>query len=958
MDEQKKYPRFLSNDPCGEDLFEGHSHRNIAQSIASLLKSNDHNHVIGIEGGWGSGKSNMVKLVQKKLEQDDDNQFHFFIYDAWGHQTDTLRRSILEELTVFLVGDDSHNEVTEGILMDHSGKWKEWKKHLLSKRRHIKQKTIKELNPFLVVGAFFAPFIPVFNTISHFITSDIGSLIYWFSILILVFSIAIVIYKKQMKKYEQKFEFKKAFKELFKLYLDYKNKDNDDKNVEALEKHTTIYEEETSSRDFRFWVNEINNDLGKQDLKLVIVFDNMDRLPKDKVQELWAVIHTLFAEKNFSNIHVIVPFDREHVQSAFRAEDIIGPSSNNNTESQKKKQSFGDDFINKTFDVVYRVAPPIMSDWKSYFECQWEKAFGKNEKPGDDVIQIIDSLMGTPSPRELIAFINEFVSIRQSLQENIPDKYIAFFILGKNTIRKNPCEEIISPTYLKNLNYSYKHDTDLPKYISALYFQLPSEKAIEIVYIEALKNALDNADRDFIKTIEKRPSFKLLLERALDNVSNIRKVIISISVLESPNEQIWNHVYHRYKSLNTVEAHTDDFHGILMKHVPNKGEFVTFLAEKFANYKKFDALTYYNSIQNLVRMFREATHDYDSRFHLPQKEILPKEFLSFISNINASFYEYDNLIICDEALLTEHLLKLSIDELKEINLSIIKSTYSYSNCILRYIKYLESLINTSLDINRLEVLYAKLKEVQCPIVTLPKDEVLLRCLSDCEKSRPFYYDLCCMAISRLNNANPSDKYSYKSILESEGEDFFDHAAKVIEYYMNYNDLILLALEYSPIKELAQKVTEDSSLYLKNRTLNILPLLMESNSIITDLGINLNRMLDKLSQLERKSYYMEKQITKDNVMDIPIEFFESTKESDHPIVRHCRRMCIEALMTYDYTTFSIDDMQSNIILLAPFLKSEIERIESNGWTRYTKDQKYQEVVTYIKNYWDDESQLTQ
>ena len=30
---------------------------------------------------------------------------------------------------------------------------------------------------------------------------------------------------------------------------------------------------------------------------MIIVFDNMDRLPNNKVQELWSSIHTFFAEK-------------------------------------------------------------------------------------------------------------------------------------------------------------------------------------------------------------------------------------------------------------------------------------------------------------------------------------------------------------------------------------------------------------------------------------------------------------------------------------------------------------------------------------------------------------------------------------------------------------------------------------------------------------------------------------
>ena len=83
------YPHFLENQPCGEDLFEGKSHEKIATQIANLLQNNDTINAIGIDGGWGSGKSNLVKLVKKYL---DEEQYHFLIYDAWGFQTDFQRK--------------------------------------------------------------------------------------------------------------------------------------------------------------------------------------------------------------------------------------------------------------------------------------------------------------------------------------------------------------------------------------------------------------------------------------------------------------------------------------------------------------------------------------------------------------------------------------------------------------------------------------------------------------------------------------------------------------------------------------------------------------------------------------------------------------------------------------------------------------------------------------------------
>ena len=57
--------------------------------------------IIGIEGIWGSGKSNVVKMLERELSDD----YYFFEYDAWGHQEDLQRRSILELLTSKLIDD-------------------------------------------------------------------------------------------------------------------------------------------------------------------------------------------------------------------------------------------------------------------------------------------------------------------------------------------------------------------------------------------------------------------------------------------------------------------------------------------------------------------------------------------------------------------------------------------------------------------------------------------------------------------------------------------------------------------------------------------------------------------------------------------------------------------------------------------------------------------------------------
>src|SRR6185369_2285956 len=135
-----------------------------------------------------------------------------------------------------------------------------------------------------------------------------------------------------------------------------------------------------------------------------------------------------------------------------------------------ENKHFGDDFINKTFSVVYRVAPPILSDWKSYFVSQWNEAFRTD--PVNNVLQIFDSLNDEITPRKIIAFINEFVSIKLIIKDSIPkDDYVALFILGKEAISKSP-NEILVRNFMNKISNLYSQDEELPRYLAALFYQV------------------------------------------------------------------------------------------------------------------------------------------------------------------------------------------------------------------------------------------------------------------------------------------------------------------------------------------------------------------------------------------------------------------------------------------------------------------------------------------------------
>ena len=95
---EKSCRTFLISDvPSEKDEFG--AHQKLADAVSSLIQSeNDGGKTIGIEGDWGSGKSTIINLIQANLSQEDHNLV--FLFDAWAHRDDPLRRTFLESLII------------------------------------------------------------------------------------------------------------------------------------------------------------------------------------------------------------------------------------------------------------------------------------------------------------------------------------------------------------------------------------------------------------------------------------------------------------------------------------------------------------------------------------------------------------------------------------------------------------------------------------------------------------------------------------------------------------------------------------------------------------------------------------------------------------------------------------------------------------------------------------------
>ena len=884
METNWNYPHFLQNAPCGEDLFEGKSHETIAKNIKKLIMSNDTCRVIGIDGGWGSGKSNLIKLVKKQLEEDTNTKgkYHIFEYDAWGFQTDLQRRSILENLTSFIVKE------FPGL---DKKKWEGRLYKLLSRKRSAGAKTVKELSAVSKVASVLSILSPLFFILLRLLNSSTTIYVVYSVLFAIVLFVTYRLQVSNMIKYGQDTSFKNVLHELFFSYLDYKGEET----LEEILKYETIYEEEPSSRDFKTWINDINKDLSKLKQKLIIIFDNMDRLPKKKVQELWAAIHTFFAEETYSNIHIIIPFDREHVKTAFKAENIeyqAKSCSDQNTviSDNLNEISYGDDFINKTFNVVYRVSPPTMRNWKEYFRTIWKSAFGEASELDESVPQVYDLLTSAHTPRKIIAFINEFVSIKQLfIEENIPDKYIAIFILKKNEISKNPNKEILSPHYLGALSFLYGSDTDLPKYISALYYQLPVEKALDLIYVDQLKRALDEGNVERVKEIQNFALFPNLLENAIASITNTANTTMVLNECLNKNNSfekgIWTCVW---KSLKEREEVTlQDYQKVLLTKIPNSKDKEAYLKKIitcFYNSTTFDAINFYNDIKEL-----SIIDGINPIKYLEDKVIEHQDFLKYIAISGKDYGKYR--IKCDNDKLDEYLGNIDVNEISKV------SAIKYIVDEYKLPKYKDNL-NVLIDQNTnstdsTKILYNHLKELDKPVKKVLSDHIIYSLASSISNDEVFYVDLLCMRMAKGSSYSSSYDSPFTEALAKINEVWVDKIASQIENYICYGDLLKNAplMDYALYKAVVIRLTEES---YGVQGLNIKETLFRYDSILNSLEKLSPQSL--LKKLDGWSEFALRDIVESNVKNIPILFFKDAMSINNDLTTHCIQIAKEYMKT--------------------------------------------------------------
>lgn len=911
------YPKYIINKPIGEDLFEGKSHERIATSIAEHI--NDKNNslkVLGIEGEWGSGKSNIIELLRKNLKE----THHIYIYDAWGHQEDSQRRAFLEELTEDLIDNNSGLLSHKTKYKDLSGNeknitWNEKIKFLLARKRETSKKTIPKISGGIILIGLLIIFTPILALMSDFIGNDKSVIL-----LKVIFSLSLFIFATLFwilySLYKRFVSANKTWANLSTIFYFYKGKELENTTYEIFS------DLEPSVKEFKEWIKSIS--LGLVNKQLVIVYDNMDRLPPENVKEIWSSIHTFFAEQSYDKINVIIPFDRKHLQTAFEKQD---------------KPING--FINKTFSIIYRVTPPVLTDWKEFFRKKFEFAFGETEKKEfPTVLSVFDRLINKFTPRDVIIFINELVTYKKIWKDEIPLRYIAVFIIKKEIILDSPQKNILNGEYLGASIDLFAEDDHLQNFISALTFNVPVEKASQVLLVRDLEITLRADTKEDINQLAQHSHFIEILEEVIQHSEiNVDKAITTLSNLDTSKVDgvhvkerivnIWDTLTAKRCALEIKElSFEDNFKALLVNSSSGaKKRLLKYLIKGYNDIKEISGDKYFNTFKDLEGFIKKESINFNLTNQIKQRIVSSESFLNYLSVAKTDYKKYK--LITNTEKLDKYVSNKLLDEseliINKVELAYIAKDYTFDNTKENIETLIEQNKLTEYNFDDIIHIYKSISKGK-PLDRLIEGKHLHQLLEKVTKEDDGFYDLIAMRLKYANEYNVviaqrGWKDNTASILTSTDEIIVKEIAKIVEYYVNYGDLLLSATAWNqPILNAVCKNLVFNSYGTKRMTIS--SILTEFEGIKEAIDVTEQELLNSLNAW---SDYAKEKITLDNLKEVIPEFsfFKYSTSISLNLTTNLNKLAIEFINSTDEETLKEeweDDSSYTYNLLYIFMQA--------------------------------------
>ncbi|WP_082657454.1 P-loop NTPase fold protein [Sphingopyxis sp. A083] len=526
--------RFLADQPAEEDAFGSHSR--VAGAIARVVREAANINVIGLLGGWGSGKSTVVQKLRADLEpRAGEGPLHVFSYDAWLHQNDPPRRAFLEELIADL-------DTIPGLIERRY--WNDRLAELSGRSEKTETDTTRHLSPtgkwlFASLGL-----VPIGLALLDFelvksAFADPPVAMAWKLLLLAVACVAApilvaiffyVLWRPWLQSFKS--DDGRWFILRCRFWRRHRTPHESESILSLFTNHSvenavnvTKISPDPTAIEFREAFNELLAACKSADRRLVVIVDNLDRLGEDEAMQLWGTIRSLFLGNNAAfetrGLHaptVILPIDSAAIERMIAKSHV------------KEAEDLAEAFIDKTFDITFQVSEPVRSDWREFLSARMREALDTlatdpniywtikfveraNARPRGGSEEVVRGVAASRrmTPRKIIKYVNLIAGIAvQWPASHIHLLSMSLFAAHRDEIARDPVAFIKRDfPELDALGIEWQRQ------LLAIHFGVEPAKAFQAALGDPLVAAIHSLDQEEFDTLVTSPGAQAVAEEIM-----------------------------------------------------------------------------------------------------------------------------------------------------------------------------------------------------------------------------------------------------------------------------------------------------------------------------------------------------------------------------------------------------------------------------------------------------------
>lgn len=504
----------LPDEPTTQDAFGTHSR--VATAVAELIATEKPGKAIAVIGAWGSGKSSVLHMVRARLAGVAD----VFIFDAWTHEGDPLRRTFLETLINFLWPENRSAEIKalwDGVTLRKKTKEETTAPVLTWEGRTLgilllmvpaglamfaAMVRMREPSWTLVTTALILSLLPLAFVVVLGIGVGLRKIVAATSRLprkltigltiigSIVLAAVVFLYRIPLAQHTKPrlivlvvpvflvivfAIYRSSTSGVLPLLLS---------RIVTTTRSESIETGEPSSIEFQGWFQSLvamhYKSKGK---RLVIAIDNLDRVDSSLARQLWATMRTFFeftseARPEEERIWLLAAFDKKAIQGLWEVEEEP------------------DSFIKKTFQASFYVPSLVLIHRDDYLKKQLRAAFPFcGDALLDPVVRLYALKHATEifTPRNITSFVNAVGSIhRQWRLDEIPLINQAQYVLAAES--NTDVMSILNSAATSSWSPEELVGTNWQESLAAIHFNVPPRDVAHVFMPPAIIDGLISGD--------------------------------------------------------------------------------------------------------------------------------------------------------------------------------------------------------------------------------------------------------------------------------------------------------------------------------------------------------------------------------------------------------------------------------------------------------------------------------